>query len=132
MPQFKSDTPKSTGPAVVASHKVRKNHHYYAKDAGSLHLTHGPHAQGLLTHARYRDPVLGLKLLVLGSFIHVHTLCDQVLHFGVEAAPRSSEKRIFICTDAIGAAMRCTIVLEFEDGDAWSLRAKTVRAKHAW
>jgi len=43
------------------------------------HAGHSPHAQRLLTHARYRDAVLGLKLLVPGSFIHVHTLCDQVL-----------------------------------------------------
>jgi hypothetical protein len=36
--------------------------------------------------ARHRHPVLGLKLLVPCSFIHVHTLCDEVLHFGFEAA----------------------------------------------
>ncbi|MBT2322250.1 hypothetical protein J7E62_07820, partial [Variovorax paradoxus] len=47
---------------------------------------HGPHARTLLTHACHRHPVLGLKLPVPCSFIHVHTLGDQVLHFRVEAA----------------------------------------------
>ncbi len=31
-------------------------------------------------HARHRHPILGLKLLVPCSFIHVHTLRDEVLH----------------------------------------------------
>jgi hypothetical protein len=40
----------------------------------------------LLVHARHRHSIFRLKLLVPCSFIHVHTLRDEVLHFRFEAA----------------------------------------------
>jgi hypothetical protein len=45
-----------------------------------------------LSHARNRDAVFRLELLVSRLFLHVHTLQDRVLHFIFEAAlpkPRS-------------------------------------------
>ena len=47
---------------------------------------HGPHAATSLQHARNRHPFLGLQLLILPSFFHVHTLRYPVLHFRFEAA----------------------------------------------
>ena len=46
----------------------------------------GPHADTSLSHARNRNAVLRLELLVSRLFLHVHTLQDRVLHFTFEAA----------------------------------------------
>jgi hypothetical protein len=46
----------------------------------------GPHTKAALSHGGKGDAVLGLKLLVNGLFLHVHTLQDRVLHFIFEAA----------------------------------------------
>jgi hypothetical protein len=46
----------------------------------------GPHTKASLSHGGNGNAVLGLKLLVNGLFLHVHTLQDRVLHFTFEAA----------------------------------------------
>src|SRR5450755_3366062 len=58
------------------------------------HAGHGPHAGTLLSHACHRHPILGLELLVLRLFLHVHTLRDEVLHFTFEAAVSKVTVRI--------------------------------------
>jgi hypothetical protein len=45
-----------------------------------------PYTEAPLSHAGNADAVLGLKLLVSGLFLHVHTLQDIVLHLIYEAA----------------------------------------------
>ena len=45
-----------------------------------------PHTDTSLSHARNRDAVFRLELLVSRLFLHVHTLQDRVLHFIFEAA----------------------------------------------
>jgi hypothetical protein len=52
----------------------------------------GPHTKAALSHGGNGDAVLGLKLLVNGLFLHVHTLQDRVLHFIFEAARLYTQK----------------------------------------
>jgi PAS domain-containing protein len=45
------------------------------------------HTAAPLSHGGNGNAVLGLKLLVSGLFLHVHTLQEKVLHFRFEATP---------------------------------------------
>jgi hypothetical protein len=49
-------------------------------------MGNGPHTKAALSHGGNGNSVLGLKLLVSGRFLHVHTLQEMVLHFIFEAA----------------------------------------------